>query len=164
MYQTVDVVPGRVYTFTINGLVRTNTGDVAATSFGYRMEVGFDPNGGQDWQAVTNWIELPWDEQLRLLDRYRIDRFVTSVTAENSKMTVFVRAWKKWADAGEGAFDVDSIALTGPLPTTSDAVALNMPVTGESSTLFTGTTPAITMALLLLLVGGTVWRIAHRRA
>jgi hypothetical protein len=115
IYQTVEVVPGQVYTLTITGLVRTNVGDVQQTRYGYRMQIGFDLSGGRNWKAVNDWIELPWDEQPRASEHYRIDSYTTNVVARSDRLTVFVRAWKKWADVGEGAYDVDSVSLIGPV-------------------------------------------------
>jgi hypothetical protein len=170
IYQVVDVVPGQVYTFTISGLVRTNAGDVQHTNFGYRMEVGFDPSGGRSWKAVDEWMELPWDEQLRQQNEYRFDRYTTTVTADSSKLTVFIRGWKKWADAGEGAFNIDSASLVGPVPAVAiaaaagDVSAMSMPVTGqEPVSPFTDARGIVTFGLLALLVGGTIWRVAHKR-
>jgi hypothetical protein len=42
VYQTVEVVPESVYTFTISGLMRTNVGDAELTGYGYSLEIGFD--------------------------------------------------------------------------------------------------------------------------
>ncbi len=117
IYQTVDVVPGGVYTFTIAGLVRTPQGDVQQTGYGYRMQVGFDPRGGNNWQDVDSWIELPWDEQPRDRPSHRTEVFTTNITASQPQLTVFIRAWKKWADAGEGMYDITRVSLVGPVVT-----------------------------------------------
>jgi hypothetical protein len=171
IYQTVNVVPGQVYTFSIAGLVRTNVGDVQHTRFGYRMEVGFDTLGTRNWKRVPEWIELPWDEQARDQEAYRIEVFTTTVEAETERLTVFVRAWKKWADAGEGAYDVLRASLVGPLPPVSPppppaapadgpVQALGMPVTGQGeTTLWEQIRLAITLLLLAVLVGGALWRL-----
>ena len=117
IHQTVNVVPGGSYTFTIAGLVRTPQGDVQQTGYGYRMQVGFDPQGGSNWQAVESWIELPWDEQPRDRPSYRVEVFTTTITARQPQLTVFIRAWKKWADAGEGMYDITRVSLVGPVMT-----------------------------------------------
>lgn len=137
IYQTVDVVPGGVYTFTIAGLVRTPQGDVRQTGYGYRMQVGFDLRGGSNWQDVESWIELPWDEQSRDRPSYRVDVFTTSVTARQPQLTVFIRAWKKWADAGEGMYDITRVSLVGPVVT----MAPQAPTAIVPPTLPPGVTP-----------------------
>jgi RHS repeat-associated protein len=121
IYQTANVIPGKAYTFSMRGLVRTNTGDVKQTSYGYRLQVGFDLDGGQDWEAVKNWVELPWDEQLRVQDSFHFDAYTSTLIAKGDRLTVFIRAWKKWADAGEGNYDVDDVQLVGPASLTPTA-------------------------------------------
>jgi hypothetical protein len=158
IYQTANVIPGEVYTFSIRGLVRTNTGDVEQTSYGYRLQVGFDLNGGQDWEEVRNWVELPWDEQLRVQDSFRFDTYRQTLTARSDELTVFVRAWKKWADAGEGDYDVDDIQLVGPARVTPSGPGI--PVTGGAlETIWDNVRIWATIVLLLLLIGGAIWRL-----
>ena len=162
IYQTARVFPGEVYTFSMRGLIRTNVGDVQETSFGYRLQVGFDLNGGQDWEKVTKWVELPWDEQRRIQDSFRFDAYTTTLTAKTDKLTVFVRAWKKWADSGEGDYDVDAIRLVGPALVIPPAPGI--PVTGEgSASIWDNVRVWATVALLLLLLGGAIWRFGWKR-
>jgi hypothetical protein len=162
IYQTADVVPGKVYDFSIRGLIRTNTGDVQQTKYGYRLQVGFDLTGGQDWEAVKKWVELPWDEQLRIQDSFRFDTYTTTITAQSDKLTVFIRAWKKWADSGEGDYDVDEIQLVGPALITPAAPAI--PVTGDApTTIWDNVRIWATIALLLLLLGGAIWRFGWKQ-
>lgn len=118
IYQTMFVVPGATYTFSIEGAIRSEVGDVNLSQYGYRLQVSFDLQGAQSWKAVDNWIELPWDEQPRQPQTLRIDRFTTQVTPVGDKLTIFIRAWKKWADEYEGAYNVDNIRLEGPAPGT----------------------------------------------
>ncbi len=161
IYQTANVIPGKTYAFTIHGLVRTNTGNVQETKYGYRLQVGSDLNGGQDWKAVKNWVELPWDEQLRRQDSFRFDTYATTLTAKSDRLTVFIRAWKKWADAGEGDYDVDDIRLMGPAVVTPQAPPI--PTTGEAPASVLGNVRVwATVALLLLLLGGAVWQARRR--
>jgi hypothetical protein len=138
--------------------VRTNVGDVRQTNFGYRMQVGFDTLGGHNWKRVPEWFELPWDEQLRVQESYRIDAFTTTVEAETERLTIFVRAWKKWADAGEGAYDVTRVDLVGPAY--AEVQSLGMPVTGlGETTLWDQVRVGITLVFLALLLGGALWRL-----
>ncbi len=162
IYQTAHVIPREVYTFSMRGLVRTNTGDVEQTSYGYRLQVGFDLKGGQDWEAVKDWVELPWDEQLRIQDSFRFDEYTTTLTARSDKLTVFIRAWKKWADSGEGDYDVDDIQLVGPVRVAPPVPGV--PVTGgEAGTIWDNVRVWATIALLLLLFGGAIWRFGWKR-
>jgi len=163
IYQTARVIPGKAYTFTMRGLVRTNTGNIQETSFGYRMQAGFDLKGGQDWQAVQNWVELPWDEQLRLQNSFRLETYTTTLTANSDKLTVFIRAWKKWGDAGEGDYNVDDVSLVGPALGAPSAPPI--PSTGGAgilATVWDNVRVWGTVALLLLLLGGAAWQARRR--
>jgi len=162
IYQTANVIPGEVYTFSMQGLVRTNTGDVEKTSYGYRMQVGFDLGGGQDWEEVEDWVELPWDEQLRVQDSFRFDVYTTTLTAEGDKLTVFIRAWKKWADSGEGDYDVDDLRLVGPAAIGPPSPAI--PITGDApGTIWDNVRVWATVGLLLLLLAGALWRLGWKK-
>jgi hypothetical protein len=163
IYQTARVIPGKAYTFTMRGLVRTNTGNVQETQFGYRMQTGFDLKGGQDWQAVQDWVELPWDEQLRLQDSFRFETYTTTLTANSDKLTVFIRAWKKWGDAGEGDYNLDDVSLVGPALVAPPVPPI--PATGGSgilATVWDNVRVWGTVALLLLLLGGAAWQARRR--
>jgi hypothetical protein len=163
IYQTAETISDEVYTFSLQGLVRTNIGDVEKTSYGYRLQVGFDLNGGQNWEEVEDWVELPWDEQLRIQDSFRFDAYTTTLTAETDQLTVFVRAWKKWADSGEGDYNVDDIQLVGLACVTPPAPAI--PVTGDAfATIWDNVRVWASIALLLLLLGGAAWKFGWRRA
>ncbi len=162
IYQTADVEAGGVYTFSMQGLVRTNTGNVEETSYGYRLEVGFDLEGGQDWEAVEEWVELPWDEQKRIQDEFRFDEYTTTLTAESDQLTVFIRAWKKWADAGEGDYDVDDVRLVAAEPGMPAEPLL--PISGATLAAIWGSARWwATIALLALLLGGAFWGLRRRQ-
>jgi hypothetical protein len=162
IYQTADVEAGGVYTFSMQGLVRTNTGNVEETSYGYRLQVGFDLEGGQDWEAVDEWVELMWDEQKRLQDEFRFDEYTTTLTAESDQLTVFIRAWKKWADAGEGDYDIDDVQLVAAEPGMPAEPLL--PISGETLAAIWGSARWwATIALLLLLLGGAFWGLRRRQ-
>jgi hypothetical protein len=161
IYQTVHVIPKKDYAFSMKGLVRTNTGNVEETSYGYRLEVGFDLDGARNWEKVDNWVELPWDEQLRVQDSFRFDVYSTTLTAKTDQITIFIRAWKKWADSGEGDYDVDDIQLVGPVLVRPPVPEI--PVTGDSPTIWDNIRVWATVALLLLLVAGALWRIGWKK-
>ena len=161
IYQTVHVMPKKDYAFSMQGLVRTNTGNVEETSYGYRMEVGFDLDGARNWEKVDNWVELPWDEQLRVQDSFRFDVYTTTLTAKTDRITIFIRAWKKWADSGEGDYDVDDIQLVGPVLVKPPSPEI--PVTGDAPTIWDNIRVWATVALLLLLVAGALWRFGWKK-
>lgn len=121
IYQTVVVVPGEQYRLTINGIIRSDEGDIELSDYGYRMQYAIDQRGGSSWELLPDeaWVELPWDEQ-PLYDPpngvYRVDSYETTITAESNTLTLFIRGWKKWINQGSGLFDLDEISLVGPAP------------------------------------------------
>lgn len=125
IYQTVAVVPGEQYRLTINGIIRSDEGDIELSDYGYRLQYAIDQSGGSSWELLPGeaWVELPWDEQ-PLYDppdgAYRIDSYETTITAEGDTLTLFIRGWKKWINQGSGIFDLDEIALVGPAPANVD--------------------------------------------
>lgn len=117
IYQTVAVTPGQVYTLTLNGQIRSGLGSVEASSYGYRLQYALNYNGGVDWQSLPAdaWVELPFTEQNLAASEYSFDRFTTQVTPTGEQLTLFVRAWNKWADQSLGEYTLDSLSLVGPV-------------------------------------------------
>lgn len=137
IYQTVAVVPGQSYKLTIKGLIRSAEGDIKVSDYGYRLQYGVDYEGGTAWELVPekNWQEIFWDEQ-PLNDpvngAYRFETFETTLTAKSDKLTLFIRAWKKWLNNGSGLYDLDEISLVGPAPEGFQAVAAQEAAVGNS--------------------------------
>jgi hypothetical protein len=138
IYQTVAVVPGQQYKLTIKGLIRSEEGDVQKSNYGYRLQYGLDDTGGTAWELVNekNWQEIQWDEQ-PLHDppngTYRFDTFETTITAKGDKLTLFIRAWKKWVNDGVGLYDLDEISLVGPAPEGVQAAAGQAAAVGDTN-------------------------------
>ena len=121
LYQTVSVIPGEQYKLILQGLVRSEEGNIDDSNYGYRVQYAIDYEGKTAWELLDPdaWQELPWDEQsLALMEgaQYRMDVFDTTVTAKTDRLTLFVRGWKKWLDNGTGVFNLDAIRLIGPAP------------------------------------------------
>jgi len=115
IFQTVDVVPGETYEFTLRGMLRADDND--PDPWRYRVQVGFDHSGGADWTAVTDWIELPWDDYHPRTNPGSFHEYTTLVKAQGNKLTVFVRVWKKWGVwYRELDVNLDGISLFGPVP------------------------------------------------
>lgn len=131
IYQTVDVVPGQTYHFSIRGMIRADDHD--PDPWRYRVQIGFDHTGGSDWTAVTDWIELPWDTYYPRTAPGEFSAYETTVTAQGTKLTVFIRVWKKWGDwYREVDVNIDAVSLTGPtvigaVPAAPEPVAVTPP-------------------------------------
>ena len=167
LYQQVNIAPGQTYTLTMYGQIRTGLGDINQSSYGYRMQYAVDRTGGTNWQDVpeSNWVELPWDEQLLNSADVKFLEYTTAVTSTSSKITLFVRAWKKWADPGEGQYTLDDLSLVGPVPgskpvTPEAMIDQPLPTTGAGdSTGFIGSGRFWGAVLVLLLLAvGAIYR------
>jgi len=167
IYQTVAVVPNAAYELTIHGLVRSDEGSGEASGFGYVLQYGLDFNGGADWQAVQQWINLPFPEHpredLKAENVYTYGTYTTSVIPTGPKLTLYIRAWKKWADLNEGNFDVDAISLRGSVA--APAPIPQMPVSGDETPTAGPPIAIVFFGLLsiLILVSGAVIGLAKRR-
>ena len=177
IYQNIAVTPGQTYRLSFRGLVRSDEGSVEASSYGYRLQYAIDLSGNQDWNLVTDWVELPWDEQPRTEPEsaagFTIESLETEFTATGDSATIFIRAWKKWANSHEGNYNIDIVRVeaigsspaTAPTTTYRDPVTEPLPVTGNED-LATNPAQAVWLAasavLVLLLIGG-VWYIQKRR-
>jgi hypothetical protein len=118
IYQTVAVVPGATYRLTIHGMVRSSEGSLQASGYGYRVQWAIDYAGGTDWTRVEAgaWQELPWYEWPLQSSGY-LETFSTEVKARGDRLTLFIRAWRKWGVPNQEAdFNLDGISLVGPAP------------------------------------------------
>ena len=113
IYQTVDVVPGTRYMFSMYGMVRSTEGTESHSSHNYRVQVGFDHNGGTDPGAVTEWWQMDWPEYWRT-DPGVMQSYARGVTPASDKLTVFIRVRKKFPTVGEEAnINLDAVSLLG---------------------------------------------------
>jgi len=122
VYQTVDVVPGQDYLFSISGTIQSMHGGPEQSDFSHKVELVFDHTGGDDWQAIPNekWTRLPWSEyELEFKvsgpddpDIATIENYATIVRAQSNRMTIFIAAWRKWPDWRSVRYTLDFAALT----------------------------------------------------
>jgi hypothetical protein len=130
IYQTVAVVPGETYELTLHGMLRAVEDDPDRTNYSYRLQYGVDDAGGTDWTAVDNWVEVPWDTVYPRLSPGSLDSYSASITAASPRLTLFIRAWKKWGTIQrELDVDLDAISLKGAMPSapTPPSVSFTVP-------------------------------------
>lgn len=177
IFQTVNVIPNAQYVLTLRGLVRSDSGSPENSDYGFRMQYGIDYTGGVDWQSSNiQWIELMWDEQPRQdptgENQYRYETHTATIKATGNKLTLFIRGWKKWADAVEGNYDLDCLSLVGPQapgtpPTPGQPTATpipGMPETGNAFAFLENPVLVVaSAALLVVLAGGALWGLTRRR-
>lgn len=183
IFQTVTVAPDTEYVLILRGLVRSDEGSIDASKYGYRLQYGIDYTGGGDWQSPDiQWVELPWDEQPRVLPPpggYRPDSYAATIQSQGPRLTLFIRGWKKWVGAAEGNYDIDSVSLilasalpAGDTPVPPPPVAgaeptpaPHMPQTGGPIPIVGNSALALaSLLLVVLLVAGVFWKLSRRRA
>ena len=112
VYQTVSVIPSTTYTLTIHGLIRSTEANNG--SYGHRMQWGIDPKGGTDWQTVSAWMDLGWDDQPIDSPSPTMGIYTTTITPQSDSLTIFIRGWSKWPVMySRSEFFVDNASLTG---------------------------------------------------
>ena len=179
IYQVVDVAPDERYMFSFYGMVRSTEGTQADSGYGYRIEVGFDYDGGTDPWSVTEWKEMDRWAEYPLDTPGAFQSYAHGVTSTSNQLTVFIRAWKKFPTTGqEGRINLDAVSLLGPAPgeaapaseasaaaeaksspaDSSTDTAKSMPDTGVG-----GLLPLLGAALGLTALGLTSSRLLRRR-
>jgi hypothetical protein len=122
IYQTVAVVPGENYDLSLHGMLRALEGDPHREGYNYRVQYGVDHEGGTDWTSVDNWVEIPWNTVHPRLSPGSMDSYSTTIVAKGSRLTLFIRVWKKWGTARrELDVNLDAISLRGALPADMEA-------------------------------------------
>lgn len=113
--QTVRVVKGRPYRFSMRGMIRTTSTE--GDPWRYSVQVGTleQPNG--DWRDVTNWVDAGWNTFYGRTEPGSFSDFQTVVVPNSEVITVFIRVWKKWGVPFEELdVNLDDIRLVGPSP------------------------------------------------
>lgn len=128
IYQTVDVIPGKPYELNMHGLVRANT---PADQYGHRLYVGVDYDGATDWQAVEDWVELPWDQQPLVAEQFTLNSFSTVITPTAKSLTLFIRGHSKWPRTSEANFNLDNVSFLR-VSESGGTTEPTMPVTGRT--------------------------------
>ncbi|MBN1220613.1 MAG: hypothetical protein JXM69_16960 [Anaerolineae bacterium] len=168
IYQQVNLVPGEIYTLTLYGQIRTGFADVNLSSYGYRMQYAIDHGGSDKWQDIPaeNWVELPWDEQSLHSVDVEFVKYTTTLTSSGKQITLFIRAWNKWADPGEVQYTLDSLSLVGPSPVgggpEQDETLIDQPLpttgAGDASGFIGSGVFWGALIVLLLLAAGAIYR------
>ena len=114
IYQTVALTKGSVYTLQLKGGMRESDPNPIEDKYRYRVQWGYTTDGSTDWMTVTNWAELPWDKIDERTSPTGLESYATSFIAPSPKITLFIRAWKKWGNAyKELDVNIDAVSLTG---------------------------------------------------
>ncbi|RME75338.1 MAG: hypothetical protein D6784_08120 [Chloroflexi bacterium] len=120
VYQTVPVTPGVDYLFSISGTIQVQPGG-SSPDINHHMLVYFDHTGNTDWRAIPHekWIRIPWKEQELEFevsgpndpDLAQVEDYYQVVRAKSDKLTIFLMAWRRWANWRTGIFTLDCVSL-----------------------------------------------------
>jgi LysM repeat protein len=113
IYQTVKgLVPGARYKLSMSGMMRALADDDDRNNDAYRVQWGYTPNASTNWQHVTRWVTLPWTEVHPREEPGDMENYSVTFIAPSPKITIFIRAWKKWGTVGkELDVNLDAIRL-----------------------------------------------------
>lgn len=116
IYQTVAVVAGTPYTLTLHGMIRTLANDPDRNNWAYVVQWAIDASGGTDWSKVA-WQTVPWQDTFDWQRPGPLSHFTTTFTAPSNKLTLFIRALKKFPTYGRDLYiNIDGVSLTGQTP------------------------------------------------
>lgn len=112
IYQTVaGLEPGAVYELSIAGLLREEAAHPGEDPYRYQVQWAFAA-GVPDWTQVAAWQNLPWDTYSLRTEPGAFSIYTARLVAPGESVTLFIRAWKKWATSGrELDVNLDGIAL-----------------------------------------------------
>jgi hypothetical protein len=126
IYQTIAVVPNTPYTLTLKGILRVLATDPDKNTWAYIVQYAIDPNGGTDWNNVK-WNDIPWGNQYNTDEGGALSSFSTLVTPSTGKITLFIRALKKFPTRIRLLYvNVDGISFFGQTPGTSSNPQVNV--------------------------------------
>lgn len=113
IYQVIDgLTPGATYELCFSGMLREEAPHPNEDPYRYVVQWGIAANGETDWTKVSNWVSVPWNTiYVRTAPGPMMDYGVRFV-APSSKVTLFIRAWKKWATSNrELDVNIDDVRL-----------------------------------------------------
>jgi hypothetical protein len=129
VYQTVDVVPGQVYQFSMSTTLQIQSGattlqpddpEAPLEAQNHTIELYFDHTGNTNWRTIPHpwWTIIPFEENKLEFqvseddeDLANIQNYMTYIEAQSNQMTIFITFWRKWANWRTGIASVDCVAL-----------------------------------------------------
>ncbi len=123
IYQVVDgLTPGATYELCFWGMLREEAPHPQEDPYRYRVQWGIAANGATDWKAVTTWTEVPWDTLYLRTAPGPMQFYTARFVAPSAKITLFIRAWKKWGTVNrELDVNIDDVRLTLAPPAAQQA-------------------------------------------
>jgi hypothetical protein len=154
VYQTVNVVPGQDYRFSMSATIQVQAeartldeygpdGELIPHAPNHTFELYFDHTGNTDWRAIPfeKWTNIPIPEEKLFFSVEETERdgldalaviynYETMVKARSDKMTIFITGWRKWANFRSTVFNIDCVWLT---PLDAQGQPIRIPQAAASS-------------------------------
>jgi LPXTG-motif cell wall-anchored protein len=175
LYQTVEVVPGEVYTLSLHGLIRASTYRKNNNLFAFRLQYAVVDGDAVDWRSIgyDDWTDPGWNDVALDARWPEINAYTVPITAQSDKVTLYIRGWSKWAlFQSEASFYVDGVFLKGPDPSGEaiaapavSAQAVEAPAVGQIELPTTGgdMTGLIAIVGAVLILGMALWEMRKGR-
>jgi hypothetical protein len=125
------LTPGALYYVDGQGLLRISDIEAPAhlDDWSYVAQWGYGSGASPEcgaWNSVSNWQTIPWGHVDYRESPTKMNSFSYTLNAPSQTLTVYFRAWKKWAfGAREMLLNLDNLSFAGykapPTPTPSSA-------------------------------------------
>ena len=101
IYQVIDgLVPGATYELCFSGMIREAVAHPEEDPYRYLVQWGLAAEGETDWRKVENWVDVPWHLIYLRTAPGPMQDYGVRFVAPSSKVTLFIRAVKKWGTVG----------------------------------------------------------------
>lgn len=154
VYQTLNVVPGQDYRFSMSATIQVQAGARTLEPLGpagfipqapnHTFELYFDHTGNTDWRAIPfqKWTNVPIPEEKLFFSVEETEKegesalavitnYQTIVKARSNKMTIFITGWRKWANWRTSIFNIDCVWLT-PVDAQGRPILYAQPAAGDA--------------------------------
>ena len=113
IYQVVTgLTPGATYEFCFAGMMREEAPHPWEDPYRYQVQWGLAEGNTPDWTRVGEWITLPWNTIYLRTSPGPMLQYGVRFVAPSNTVTLFIRAWKKWATSNrELDTNIDSVKL-----------------------------------------------------
>jgi LysM repeat protein len=113
IYQKVHgLKKGARYKLSMVGMMRALADDEDREKDAYRVQWGYTANGSTNPEDVRRWVTLPWTKVYVREEPGPMLGYSTIFQAPSDKITIFIRAWKKWGTTRkEFLVNLDAIKL-----------------------------------------------------
>ncbi len=101
IYQVMEgLIPGATYELCFSGMLREAVAHPAEDPYRYLVQWGLAADGETDWRKVEHWVDVPWHLIYLRTAPGPMQDYAVRFVAPSSRVTLFIRAVKKWGTVG----------------------------------------------------------------